>query len=67
MGKLMAAATTVAATLTLIESATISTNSCNSLMVMAMLLRAVVGGGPNGARDRNDGERNKVFHGSDLG
>jgi hypothetical protein len=38
MGKLMAVAPTVAAKLTLIDSATISNKLCNSLMVMMMLL-----------------------------
>ena len=41
-GKLMAVAATVAAKLTLIDSATISKKLCNSLMVMMVLLRADV-------------------------
>src|SRR5258708_27748731 len=41
-GKLIAVATTVAAMLTLIESVTISTKFCNSLLVMMVLLRAAV-------------------------
>ena len=56
MGKLMAVAIAVAARLTLIDSATISRKSCNSLMAARALLRAA----------GSEGERDKLLHGGDL-